>query len=135
MATAITVQPISASPFGSIPVLPLTPGGNDLTWTGTSDPTSRYAQLVNSKTVILAQNLDSTSHTVLVVSVADPYNRTGDISGYSVGPNTTSLFGPFNTAGGPIPGASTSTFPTPTCSSPSFSCPDRARAQTPAIAA
>ena len=99
MATAITVQPISASPFGSIPVLPLTPGGNDLTWTGTSDPTSRSAQLVNSKTVILAQNLDSTSHTVSVVSVADPYNRTGDISDYSVGPNKTSLFGPFNTAG------------------------------------
>jgi len=80
----------------------LQPGAGSLTITFQAcDPSLlNYAPLVNGKTYLLAQNTDSGAHTVTITSVADaPFNRTGDITAYSVAAGVVAQFGPFATAG------------------------------------
>jgi len=48
--------------------------------TSTSDPTDRVTALIDSKTMVIAHNSDSGSHTITITSVLDtPFNRSGDI--------------------------------------------------------
>jgi len=83
---------------GSYPDLPIAGNALDLSFTANSDPTSRYALLVNSKTYVLAWNTDSGSHTITFTSVPDSVNRPGDIT-YTVGAGVISQFGPFQAYG------------------------------------
>lgn len=93
--TVITAQTLA----GSYPALPLSGGSADITETAIDDPTDRYVALLDSKTVIFAHNSDSGAHTITIGSVADQYNRTGDITAYSIAAGKIARFGPFKTAG------------------------------------
>lgn len=85
--------------IGSYPTLPISAGGADITFTANSDPTDRYAVLVNSKTLVLVYNSDVSSHTITIGSAPDSLNRLGDIAAYAVAAGKISVFGPFQTAG------------------------------------
>lgn len=86
-------------PLGSYPVLPISSGGADLSFTAASGGVISYqAALTNAKTQVLAHNSDTVNHTVTITSVADTLNRTGNIV-YVVAPGAISLLGPFQTAG------------------------------------
>jgi hypothetical protein len=58
-----------------------------------------YTPIVEGKTLLLVQNTDSGAHTVTISSVADAYNREGDITAYSLSAGEIALFGPFKAAG------------------------------------
>lgn len=49
--------------------------------------------------VVLVQNTDSGSHTVTVVSAADPFGRSGDITAYAVAAGLFSVLPFFSTTG------------------------------------
>lgn len=87
------------SPIGSYPLLPISAAGADLVFTAVDDPVSRSTPLVDNKTVLLAYNTDSVSHTITIGSVADALKRPGDIAAYPVAAGKVSAFGPFRTAG------------------------------------
>jgi len=87
------------SPLGSYPSLPLGAGAADVTFTANTDPTDRYAVIVDNKTMLLAYNTDSVDHTITIGSAADTFNRKGDITTYSVAAGKVACFGPFKTAG------------------------------------
>lgn len=84
---------------GAYPVLPLGAGSVTLTLTGTTDQTDRETPLVDAKTVVVAYNSDTGAHTVTFTSAADSYNRTGDITAYSLAAKDIAMFGPFRSAG------------------------------------
>jgi hypothetical protein len=94
--TAITAQTLT-SPY--YPVLPLGAGTADLTETAVDDPTDRQTTLIDGKTVILAHNTDVGAHTITFTSVADSFNRTGDITAYSIAAGKIARFGPFKSSG------------------------------------
>lgn len=98
--TAIVAQtpPLNAA-AGYYPATPLIASSANLTWTGNSDPTNRQTTITEAKTLLLAQNTDTTAHTISITSVPDSQNRTGDISGYSIAPGAVACFGPFRAAG------------------------------------
>lgn len=93
--TVITPQ----LPIGAYPTLPYSASAADVLFTPDDDPTDRYALIVEGKTFVLAHNTDSGAHTVTFTSVADSFNRTGDITAYSIAADKVAMFGPFKTAG------------------------------------
>lgn len=84
---------------GAYPVLPLSAGSADFAFTAVDDPTDRQAALTDSKTTVIAHNTDSSAHTITITSVADQFNRTGDIAAYSIAAGKVAHFGPFKTVG------------------------------------
>jgi hypothetical protein len=84
---------------GAYPALPYDAGAADLSFTATDDQTDRETPLVDNKTVVLAMNTDESAHTITIHSVADQFNRVGDIAAYSVDPGKVARFGPFKTSG------------------------------------
>lgn len=84
---------------GSYPSLPLGAGSRTLAMQSADSSLMNYTPLVAGKTTVIAQNTDSGAHTVTFVSSVDTYNRTGDITSYSVGAGVIAVFGPFNTNG------------------------------------
>jgi hypothetical protein len=60
-----------------------------------------YTPLVDGKTLVICQNTNSgsTARTVTFDSAVDAFNRTGDITAYSLGAGEIGMFGPFKTAG------------------------------------
>ena len=92
----ITVQ----SPAGFWPTLPLTAGAEDFTWT---DSTAQFADgfsFVNTgREILLVRNDSGGALTITISSVVDEYNRTGDITTYSVGNGLYAWFGPFKPSG------------------------------------
>lgn len=90
---------------GSYPALQPTAGSLALAWQAADATNFQYTPLTNGKTYLLAMNTDSAAHTVTISSVADaPFNRTGDITAYSLAAITGSTpvvaqFGPFSSAG------------------------------------
>lgn len=84
---------------GSYPALPISAHAADFTETATDDPTDRVTPLVNGKTVVLAHNTNNIAGTITISSVADQFNRTGDITAYSIDAGKIARFGPFNSAG------------------------------------
>lgn len=93
--TVINAQTLA----GAYPVLPYSGGAADVTETAVDDPTDRYTPVVNNKTLVIAHNTDSVARTITIASVADTFNRTGDITAYSIAAGKIARFGPFQTAG------------------------------------
>lgn len=81
------------------PTLPLGAGAADYAETAVDDPTDRYAVIVDGKTMIHAHNTDTVARTITIGSVADSFQRTGDITNYSIAAGKIAHFGPFKIAG------------------------------------
>ena len=94
--TSITAQVIASTYY---PVVPLTPGAADVIETATDDPTDRDTALVDGKTLIHAHNTDTVAHTITITGALDTYNRSGDITAYSIAAGKIARFGPFKTLG------------------------------------
>ena len=84
---------------GAYPTLQPGAGSRTLTYQAADASLFQYTPLVAKKTVVIAQNTDSGAHTVTFTSVVDQYNRTGDITSYSVGAGVEAIFGPFDAPG------------------------------------
>lgn len=53
----------------------------------------------NGNDLVIAHNTGGSAYTITITSVADPFNRTGDIATYSLGAGEYAIFGPFKAAG------------------------------------
>jgi hypothetical protein len=85
---------------GAYPTLPLGANSRDLQMQAGDSSLGNYTPLVEGKTLVLFQNTGVGARTVTFTSQADvPYNRTGDISAYSIGAGELALFGPFKAVG------------------------------------
>jgi len=83
---------------GSYPVLPLTPG-SDLTEVPGDVGNGNVTPIVDNKTIVVAHNINVAAKTITFGSSVDAFNRTGDITSYSIGIGKIKIFGPFKTAG------------------------------------
>jgi hypothetical protein len=92
-----TALPI-VTPLGSAPALPLTAGSAAFVFTA-ADVSSKNAFPCTGRELVLVQNTDSGAHTVTISSVADPQNRTGDITSYSIAAGAYVVLGPFRNLG------------------------------------
>lgn len=93
---SITVQ----EPAGFWPTLPLTANAEDFTWTASgADFGDGFSFTNTGREVILIRNDNAGAQTITVSSVVDKYNRTGDITTYSVGIGEYAWFGPFKPDG------------------------------------
>lgn len=93
--TTIAAQTLA----GAYPTLPISAGAADFLETAVDDPTDRQTPLVDGKTLVIARNTDSGAHTITISSVTDTFNRTGDITAYSIAAGKVARFGPFKSAG------------------------------------
>jgi len=84
---------------GAYPAFPISANSLDMDFQTSDNSLGNYTPLVDSKSLVLAWNTDSSAHTITFTSVADTFNRTGDISAYSIGAGEIAMFGPFKTAG------------------------------------
>ena len=84
---------------GAYPALPISANSRDLSMQAGDSSLGNYTPIVEGKTLVIFQNTDSGAHTVGFTSAADTYNRTGDITGYSLGAGELCLFGPFKALG------------------------------------
>jgi hypothetical protein len=84
---------------GAYPTLPITANSRDMSMQAGDSSLGNYTPIVEGKTLVIVQNTDSGAHTVSFTSAADTYNRTGDISGYSLGAGELAIFGPFKALG------------------------------------
>lgn len=85
--------------LGAYPELPLTANSADLAMQAGDNSLGNYTALVDNKTFVIAQNTDSGAHTITFTSVVDTFNRTGNITSYSIGAGELAMFGPFKTLG------------------------------------
>ena len=94
---SLTVQ----SPPGFWPTLALTAGAADFTWVSAGADFADGFSFVNTgREILLARQDTAVAKTVTISSVAlQPYNRTGDITAYSMALNDLAWFGPFKPAG------------------------------------
>ncbi len=81
-------------PRVDIPVQALTPNSQFVGTETASDDTNDHAMTNDGHTILLAVNRAASVPVVLIVSVADAYGRTGDISQALTG-TTVRVFGPF----------------------------------------
>lgn len=72
--------------------------GQKLTKEG-ADISNQNSFKATGREIVVAHNTDSAGHTVTINSVADPYNRTEDISSYSIPAGEIHIFGPFQNTG------------------------------------
>ena len=93
--TNIVAQPTP----GAYPVLPVAGNALDLAMAGADVGNGNDTALVDSKTLVVAQNTNVGAKTITFTSVADSLNRTGDITAYSIGAGELAMFGPFKTVG------------------------------------
>jgi len=84
---------------GAFPVLQPAANSRDVTVVPADVANGNETPLVNDKTVLLCHNSGATPRTITFTSVADTFNRTGDITAYSVGAGEIAVFGPFKTTG------------------------------------
>ncbi len=64
-----------------------------------ADVGNKEQVVASGKDLIVAYNTGASAHTITVTSTIDPYNRTGDISAYSLGAGEFAVFGPLATTG------------------------------------
>lgn len=85
---------------GPYPTLQPTPG-SDLVETASVPADGMYTAIVDGKTLVLVHNTHATDpHTVTFNSSLDvPYNRSGDITAYSLAAGKMRFFGPFKLTG------------------------------------
>jgi hypothetical protein len=89
---ALTVQNVIAK----YPALPLTASSADFVWTAAgADFADGASFTLTGKEILLVRNDNVGAQTVTVSSVVDPYNRTGNITTYSVGIGEFAVFPPF----------------------------------------
>lgn len=101
MATNIAAQTLP----GAYPTLPIGANTRDLAFSVTDPALGNETPLIDSKTVLLFRNDDVAAQTVTITSSVDtPYNRTGDITAYSIGADELAIFGPFKTVGWTVGG-------------------------------
>jgi len=82
------------------PVLPITANALDITFTAAgADFADGAGFVMNEKDILIAYNPDSSAHTVTISSVVDPYNRTGNITSYSIGAGEHAVFPQFKKDG------------------------------------
>jgi hypothetical protein len=72
--------------------------GADFTWTAADVANGNQVAATNND-LVLAYNSGATPYTVTISSVADPFNRTGDITTYSLAAGEYGVFGPFPNLG------------------------------------
>lgn len=89
------------SPVGTYPSLPITANAADLTESACDATNFNYTPIVEGKTIVIAHNTGAGARTITFTSAADPtFNRTGDITAYSLGAGEISKpFGPFKASG------------------------------------
>ena len=94
---SLTVQ----SPPGFWPTLAITAGAADFTWTAAGADFADGFSFVNTgREILLARNDNAVAKTITISSIAlMPYNRTGDITAYSMIQNDLAWFGPFKPSG------------------------------------
>ena len=94
---ALTAQ----EPPGFWPELPLTANAEDFTWAdSTADFADGFSFTNTGRELLLVRNDTGGALTITISSVALlPYNRTGDITTYSVGAGEYAWFGPFKPEG------------------------------------
>lgn len=82
------------TPIGPYPVtLPLAADSADITFTAADTVNLNSAPFGNaSSLLILARNTGASARTITINSVADPFNRKGDITTYSIGAGETAAF-------------------------------------------
>lgn len=84
--TALTVQ----TPIGPYPTLPLTADSADITFTAGDVSNMNSAPFGNkSKILCIFRNTGASPYTVTITSAVDTFNRTGDITTYSLGAGET----------------------------------------------
>ena len=91
----ITVQ----SPAGFWPTLPLTANAEDFTWTASGADYADGFSFTNTGRELLLIRGGAGVETITISSVVDQFNRTGDITAYSVGIGEYAWFGPFKPSG------------------------------------
>jgi hypothetical protein len=85
---------------GAYPTLPISANSRDVQEQAGDASLGNYTPLVAGKTLVLLHNTGVGARTVTFTSQADtPYNRTGDITAYSIGAGELALFGPFAVVG------------------------------------
>ena len=86
---------------GAYPTLPIAANSRDLQMQAGDASLGNYTPLVDGKTLVICQNTNATStaRTVTFTSAVDAFNRTGDITAYSLSAGELGLFGPFKTVG------------------------------------
>jgi hypothetical protein len=92
----LTVQNVIAK----YPAPPLTANAADFVWTAAGADFADKARFIHTgRELILVRNNNVGAKTVTIESVADPKNRTGNITTYSVGAGEYAVFGPFPVLG------------------------------------
>ena len=82
------------------PSLPITANALDFIFTAAGASFADGAGFVLSeKEILLAYNPDSSARTITISSVVDPFNRTGDITAYSLGAGEYCVFPQFKRDG------------------------------------
>lgn len=95
MARVLVVAQVAP---GAYPVV--TAGSLDVTMQAADVALGNYVPLVENKTLLLIQNTHATdAKTFTITSVVDAFNRTGDITTYSLAAGDIALLGPFRGAG------------------------------------
>ncbi len=77
----------------------VTPGSQDLVFSAADAGNGNDTALVDGKTMVFILNDSGGALAVTFTSVADPFNRTGDIAAYSIADGKVSQFGPFKSVG------------------------------------
>lgn len=83
------------TPPGKYPSVPLSANSADLSWTAAGATFADGASFaMTGNDLLLVRNDNAGAQTVTISSVVDQYNRTGDITTYSVGAGEYAVFGP-----------------------------------------
>ena len=90
------------SPPGTYPGV-IAADAADFTWEA-ADNVNGNEVVLSEGEIVLVRNDDAGAQTVTFHSVADEFNRTGDITDYSLGPGEYAMFGPFKVPGWAQPG-------------------------------
>ena len=93
--TALTAQVTN----GAYPALPIGAGTRKLTHVAIDASLGGSVAIIEGKTMVFVFNTGGAPHTVTIASVADSFNRPGDITTYSVPAGEVHHFGPFKLAG------------------------------------
>lgn len=72
------------TPLGPYPTLQPAADSMDLILTA-ADTTNNNQILLDGPVILVAHNTGASARTITITSAADPQNRTGDISAYSIG--------------------------------------------------
>lgn len=81
----------SQEPLGPFPTLPVTADGLDIAFTdGNASEGNEFT--ATGSDLLIAKNIGSGARTITLLSVVDQFNRTGDITTYSLGAGEVASF-------------------------------------------